>query len=54
MLHLYQRQAGGFALLFDDLKAAHVGAEHLGDGDAAVGVLVVFHDGNHGAWDTEA
>ena len=31
------------------LRAAHVGTQHLGHGDGAVGVLVVLDDGGHGA-----
>ena len=37
------------ALDLDDLATAHVGAQHLGHGDGAVGILVVLHDGGHGA-----
>lgn len=40
-------------LLFDDGETTHVWAEHVGDGDGAVGVLVVFHNRNHGAWNAQ-
>ena len=46
---------GSGALLFgDDGLAVHVGNEDLGDFDGAVGLLVVFEDGEVGAADGEA
>jgi len=31
-------------------NAAHVGTQHFGHDDAAIGLLVVLHHGDHRAW----
>ncbi len=38
----------------DALHAAHVGAQGFGDENGAIGLLVVFHNGDHGAANGEA
>ena len=46
--------AAGLSQRADFRDAAHVRQERFGDGDAAVGVLVVFEDGDEGAANGEA
>ena len=39
---------------FDLLEAAHVGPQHVRNGDAAILVLIVLHDGDQRAADGDA
>src|SRR6185437_195487 len=52
--HAGEDKYGGNLSWSDLCHAAHIGAQHIGNGDGAVVVLMVFHHGDQGAPDRKA